>query len=132
MKNKFALLLGTACLMGAVFAGGVSHAETPMNIKPQRAAPSTGTPGSIAIPATMKCMSGYTKTDEHINSNGAVDKMTCQSPVYECPHKSKVINKNGAAANGQGIDVKKIPVGNPGDTNRFKLEYTCTYIWAQG
>lgn len=134
----------TLALAAFVFAGS-AFADT-QTLKAQRVTPppvinnlkanptQPTTPGNFTatMPAMMKCMSGYTKTDEHINANGGVDRMECTSPVFECPHKSKVKNKNGAAANGQGIEVEKIPVGNPGDTNRFKIRYTCTYFWTQG
>ena len=132
MKKTLALVLSAACLIGVAYTG-TAHAENAATkFQARQSAPSTATPGSIAMPATMKCMSGYSKTDEHKNSNGATDRMECTSPVFECPHKSNVINKNGSAANGQGIDIKKVPVGNPGDSNKFKIEYTCTYIWNQG
>ena len=141
-KLTLALTLVTIAFGGSAYAEGLQLKAKTVNPPPPpaigniKANPSgPTTPGGFtakAIPAVMKCMPGYNKTDEHVNHNGAVDRMECLSPIYECPHKSKVKNSNGSAANGQGIDIVKVPVGNPGDTNRFKIEYTCTYYWAQG
>ncbi|WP_282608499.1 hypothetical protein [Pelagibius sp. Alg239-R121] len=144
MKRKLALLLAASCLIGSVSVGPIVSAEglTPVpaqhKSKPKPQTPGFNTesnstkPGKIIVtPAVLiSCMPGYSKVGEH-KTAGAVDVMKCQSPVYECPHKSKIKRSNGSDANGQGIEIKKIPVG-AGDSNRFKIEYTCTYYWAMG
>ncbi len=136
MKNKFVLALTVAAISlgGAAFGSVTAYAETPAaQFQIKKSMPTTPTgPTSIAIPAVMKCMPGYSNTDEHKNANGAVDRFECTSPVFECPHKNIVKNSKGASATGQGIDIKKVPVGPVGDANKFKIEYSCTYIWNQG
>ncbi|GJL86131.1 MAG: hypothetical protein DHS20C02_19060 [Micavibrio sp.] len=161
MKRTLTLALAAIVLIGTTYVG-TAQAESPTQLKAQtapttpgfKATPKPSSPVSPVgqsaagnfkpnpkgpvdgfttnIPPVMSCMHGYSKTDEHVNTNGAVDRMECTSPIFECPHKSKVKNNNGSPANGQGIDIVKIPVGPVGDTNRFKIEYTCTYYWAQG
>ncbi len=90
-------------------------------------------PGILVQPAIQhKCMPGYSKLNGHINHNGGMDLMKCRSPIFECPDKSKVKSSNGTPAPSQGIEVKKVPVGPVGDSNRFRIEYHCTYFWPQG
>lgn len=144
MKYTLALILAAGCLAGSLSIGsnvtaeglGPKQSEFKVKTLPQKpgAKPthSGGEPMKIqAIPAVLiSCLPGYNKVGEH-KTDGAVDTMTCQSPVYECPHKSKIKRNGTAAANGQKIEIRKIPVG-AGDSNRFKFEYTCTYYWNMG
>ena len=129
MNKTFTLSLIAAGLFGALSLN--AFAGTQAQLVPVKKTPAVQQV-FVAMPAVMKCMPGYSKTDQHINTNGATDRMECTSPVFECPDKSKVKNKYGTPAAGQGIDIEKIPVGPVGDTNRFKIRYSCTYYWPQG
>lgn len=144
MKYTLALLLAAGCLVGSQSFGptataeglGPKQSQFKVKTSPKKPAASPaqsgGAPVKIqAIPAVLiSCQPGYSKVGEH-KTDGAIDTMKCQSPVYECPHKSKIKRNGTAAANGQNIEIRKIPVG-AGDSNRFKFEYTCTYYWNMG
>lgn len=158
MKQKFALLVlagalaGSMSLTAPVAAEPVSVAQLKLETQPKRPGspiPTPATPGFKAEinktgpgnvaplpPIVHNCMPGYTKTKylEHQGTTniGALHTMECRSPIFECPDKTKVKGDNGVSANGQGITIKKVPVGPSGDYNRFRIEYTCNYYWHQG
>lgn len=143
MKRQSILALVTAGLISTAAFAGTIPTQTPANPNPiptQIPANPKPIPGAtsqtpkiiptvVTMPAALQCVPGYNKIEEHVNAgNGGIDRIQCQSPVYQCPDKSTVKNKKGAAAAGQGIKVEKIPVGS----NKFRVKYTCTYFWPQG
>ena len=153
MKLKLIITMAVAGMIGMGVAGNqVLAIEGPSGLKMQKktppppptmpkfkavvpsnpgAGPAAGGIGNLQMNTVAKCHPGFGLSDIHQNTNGAMDRFKCTSQIIECPHKSKVKNSNGSPANGQGIELVKIPVG-AGDSNRFKIQYTCTYYWAQG
>ncbi len=160
MKRKLALLVAASAVVGSMAftfpasAESATFAQLKLETQPKK--PGVPKPGGQPVspgfkadikktapggktlppPITHNCMPGYSKTKylEHQSSSsaGGLHTMECRSPIFECPDRSKVRSDNGDPATGQAISIKKVPVGSPGDYNRFRIEYTCNYYWNQG
>ncbi len=157
MKQKLALILAASALVGSMSLGiaasadPVSVAQLKLETQPKKPGTPIPTPASPnfnsgvqstapggyapAAPVVFHCMPGYSKTKyqkyQSGSRKGGLHTMECRSPIFECPAKSSVRTDNGGAAQGHGNTIKKVPVG-AGDSNRFRIEYTCNYYWPEG
>ncbi|TQV80509.1 hypothetical protein [Denitrobaculum tricleocarpae] len=157
MKQKLALLVMAGALVGSmsftvpVTAESASVAQLKLETQPKK--PGTPTPTPVnptfnsginstapggyapAAPVVFHCMPGYSKTKylkyQGGSRKGGLHTMECRSPIFECPAPSSVRTDNGSPAQGHGNTIKKVPVG-AGDSNRFRIEYTCNYYWPEG
>ncbi len=159
MKRKLALLVAAGAVVGSMAFTIPASAETAtfsqLKLETQPKTPGVPKPGGQPAspgfnaeinrtapggyapqpPVVFHCMPGYSKTKYQKygagTRQGGLYRMECRSPIFECPAKSSVRTDNGSPAQGHGNTIKKVPVG-AGDSNRFRIEYTCTYFWPEG
>ena len=153
MKLKLIITMAVAGMIGMGVAGNQAFAidgpaglkmktkTTPPPIMPgfkavvpknQAADPAVGGMGNLQMNTVAKCHSGFALSNIQHGNYGGLSRFKCTTQTIECPHKSKVKSNGGAPAASQSIELVKIPVGPVGDSNRFKIQYKCTYFWPEG
>ncbi|WP_299396647.1 hypothetical protein [Pelagibius sp.] len=83
---------------------------------------SPGAPGGYQT-VQPQCLTGFSRTELKYMHHGHIDRMTCLTPVIQCP-------KPTMPGINVGIVVSKVTV-SPED-GRFKIEYKCTYTGTAG
>lgn len=87
--------------------------------------PGGGSPGAPGGYQTVQpqCLTGFSRTELKYMHHGHIERMTCLTPVIQCP-------KPTMPGINVGIVLNKVTV-SPED-GRFKIEYKCTYTGTAG
>lgn len=83
---------------------------------------SPGAPGGYQT-VQPQCLTGFSRTELKYMQNGHIERMTCLTPVIQCP-------KPSMPGVNVGIMLNKVTV-SPED-GRFRIEYKCTYTGTAG
>jgi len=127
MQISFARTAAAVALTVAFAVGQVASTEAQVQVQPrtktlapsgagngaQPAMPSAGGFKSSGGPA---CLNGWTQVELKLDATHNLQRLTCQSPIIECP-ANPGFNVNLEVAK-QTIDP---------DDGRFRLQYRCNY-----
>ncbi len=91
----------------------------PVNPQAQPAVPAA--PGGFKAAPTA-CLPGWSQVELKHDTWGHLSRMTCQSPVIECPDPGPGYTV--------GVEVAKQIIN--ADDGRFRIQYRCTYFRIQG
>ena len=142
MKTSFTRLAVAVALASAFALSQAASADSPVQPragsfapKPNTANPDNGVipthpkPAIPAIPAAgsfkaapTACLPGWSQVELKHDTYGHLSRMTCQSPIIECPDPGPGYTV--------GIDVAKQILD--ADDGRFRIQYRCTYYRIQG
>lgn len=135
MKRTLSLLAAAAALSAALAVGQGADAQVQRgagNLAPQQKddpgfPPPPPQPTKPAMPGGFKgqptqCMPGYSQLELKFDAFGQLSRMTCQSPVIECPEPAQGYTV--------GLELAKQVVN--ADDGRFRIQYRCLYYRLQG
>ncbi|HIC79716.1 MAG TPA: hypothetical protein EYP07_01960 [Kiloniellaceae bacterium] len=83
---------------------------------------SPGAPGGYQT-VQPQCLTGFSRTELNYMHHGHIERMTCLTPVIQCP-------KPTMPGINVGIVLNKVPVSL--EDGRFRIEYKCTYTGTAG
>jgi hypothetical protein len=137
MKRTLSLLAAAAVLASMLAVGQGADAQVQRGTNQMAPQPKTGPDDSIPTPTPQptrpagpsgmqakptQCLPGWSQVELKHDSFGKLSRMTCQSPIIECP--------DPAPGYTVGVDLAK-QIANA-DDGRFRIQYRCTYYRTAG
>ncbi|WP_422367696.1 hypothetical protein [Pelagibius sp.] len=137
MKRALPVLAAVAAISAVVAIGQGADAQiqrgsgsfqtqpntaNPDNRLPHNAQPTNqGGVGGFKTSPT-NCLPGWTQVELKLDTSGNLSRMTCQSPIIDCP--------TGHPNYSVGLEVVKQPVHI--EDGRYRLQYRCQYFAPAG
>jgi len=144
MQTSFTRLAAAVALAGAFALSQTAALQAQVQVQPRAGnlapQPNNANPDGPVIPTNPKpagpaapaaggfkaqptaCLQGWSQVELKMDTYGHLSRMTCQSPIIECPDPGPGYTV--------GLDVAKQIVN--ADDGRFRIQYRCVYYRIQG